>query len=66
MICSLTIRTSGPEIVRAGGISRRVPSVLDVAITGPDGVLPEWVVPSPNRRGGYQLDARRDTLQAQR
>jgi len=46
-------------------IWRAVPSVLDVAITGPDGVLPEWHVASPNRRGGYQLDARKDTLQEQ-
>jgi cytochrome c peroxidase len=46
-------------------IWRSVPSVLDVAITGSDGVLPEWVVPSPNRRGGYQLDARKATLQEQ-
>jgi cytochrome c peroxidase len=46
-------------------IWRSVPSVLDVAITGPDGVLPEWIVASPNRRGGYQLDARKDTLQEQ-
>jgi cytochrome c peroxidase len=44
---------------------RSVPSILDVRITGPDDVLPEWTVPSPNRRGGYQLDARRDTLQEQ-
>jgi cytochrome c peroxidase len=46
-------------------IWRSVPSILDVAITGPDDVLPEWQVASPNRRGGYQLDARKDTLQEQ-
>ena len=46
-------------------IWRSVPSILDAAITGPDEVLPEWQVPSPNRRGGYQLDARRGTLQEQ-
>jgi cytochrome c peroxidase len=46
-------------------IWRSVPSILDVRITGPDDVLPEWTVPSPNRRGGYQLDARRATLQEQ-
>jgi cytochrome c peroxidase len=46
-------------------IWRSVPSILDVAITGPDEMLPEWPVPSPNRRGGYQLDARKDTLQEQ-
>ena len=31
-------------------IWRSVPSILDVGITGPDDVLPEWTVPSPNRR----------------
>ena len=46
-------------------IWRSVPSILDVAITGPDERLPEWPVASPNRRGGYQLDARKDTLQEQ-
>jgi cytochrome c peroxidase len=46
-------------------IWRSVPSILDVAITGPDDVLPEWQVASPNRRGGYQLDARKETLQEQ-
>jgi cytochrome c peroxidase len=46
-------------------IWRSVPSILDVQITGPDGQLPEWQVASPNRRGGYQLDARMDTLQNQ-
>lgn len=46
-------------------IWRSVPSILDVAITGPDGVLPEWPAASPNRRGGYQLDARKDSLQEQ-
>jgi cytochrome c peroxidase len=46
-------------------IWRSVPSILDVAITGPDDALPEWPVASPNRRGGYQLDARKDTLQEQ-
>ena len=44
---------------------RAVPSILDVAITGPDDVLPEWPVASPKRRGGYQLDARKSTLQDQ-
>jgi cytochrome c peroxidase len=46
-------------------IWRAVPSILDVKITGPDEQLPEWSVPSPNRRGGYQLDARKDSLQNQ-
>ena len=46
-------------------IWRAVPSVLDVKITGPDGQLPEWPTVTLNRRGGYQLDARIDTLQNQ-
>ena len=43
---------------------RAVPSILDVAITGPDGAGPSWPR-GPNQRGGYQLDARIDTLQHQ-
>jgi len=46
-------------------IWRAVPSILDVEITGPDGQLPQWPTVSPNQRGGYQLDARIDTLQNQ-
>jgi cytochrome c peroxidase len=43
---------------------RSVPSILNVGITGPDGLAP---VSSrgPNRSGGYQLDGRIDTLQNQ-
>ena len=56
---------------------RAVMPVLNVAITGPDGVLPIWPpgaprVPimgqdpnGPNRQGGYQHDARFATLQEQ-
>jgi cytochrome c peroxidase len=56
---------------------RAVMPVLNVAITGPDGVLPVWPpgaprVPiqgqdpiGPNRQGGYQHDARFGTLQEQ-
>jgi cytochrome c peroxidase len=56
---------------------RAVMSVLNVAITGPDGVLPIWPPGAPrvailgqdpngpNRQGGYQHDARFATLQAQ-
>src|SRR5687767_5448281 len=40
-----------------------VPTVNDVKLTGPDGVVP-WPR-DPNRSGGYQLDARFDTLQEQ-
>ena len=56
---------------------RAVMPVLNVAITGPDGVLPIWPpgVPrtpilgqdpnGPNRQGGYQHDGRFGTLQEQ-
>ena len=56
---------------------RAVMPVFNVAITGPDGVLPTWPpgaprVPimsqdpnGPNRQGGYQHDARFGTLQEQ-
>jgi cytochrome c peroxidase len=42
---------------------RSVPTVNDVALTGPDGVNP-WPR-GPNPSGGYQLDARFQTLQEQ-
>jgi len=56
---------------------RAVMPVLNVAITGPDGVLPIWPPGAPrlpimgqdpngpNRQGGYQHDARFGTLQEQ-
>ena len=57
---------------------RAVMPVLNVAITGPDGVAPIWPPPAqarvpimgqdpngPNLRGGYQHDARFGTLQEQ-
>jgi cytochrome c peroxidase len=56
---------------------RAVMPVLNVAITGPDGVAPTWppgaprtpimgIDPNgPNRQGGYQHDARFGTLQEQ-
>ena len=43
---------------------RAVPSILDVRITGPDGLAPAWPR-GPNPSGGYQLDGRFDTLQSQ-
>ena len=43
---------------------RSVPSILNVSITGPDGAAPAWLR-GPNQNGGYQLDGRFDTLQAQ-
>jgi cytochrome c peroxidase len=42
---------------------RMVPSVNDVALTGPDGINPS--PRGPNNTGGYQLDARMATLQDQ-
>ena len=41
-----------------------VPSVNDVALTGPDASIPVWPR-DPNPTGGYQLDARVTTLQEQ-
>ncbi len=43
---------------------RMVPSVNDVALTGPDGTSPVWPR-DPNPTGGYQLDARFGSLQQQ-
>lgn len=41
-----------------------MPSILNIAISGADGVEPVWRV-GPNPNGGYQLDARIDSLQTQ-
>ena len=43
---------------------RMVPTVNDVALTGPDASTPVWPR-DPNPTGGYQLDARITTLQEQ-
>ena len=43
---------------------RSVPTVRNVAVTGPDGQPPAWAR-GPNPQGGYQLDARVDTLASQ-
>ena len=43
---------------------RMVPTVNDVALTGPDANIPVWAR-DPNPTGGYQLDARITTLQEQ-
>ncbi len=53
-----------PTSETSADVWRSVPSILDVAITGPDGVAPAYAR-GPNQRGGYQLDARIDTLQNQ-
>jgi cytochrome c peroxidase len=43
---------------------RAVPPILDVKITGADGLAPVYSR-GPNKSGGYQLDGRIDTLQNQ-
>ena len=43
---------------------RAVPTVNDVALTGPDALAPVWSR-DPNPTGGYQLDARVASLQEQ-
>jgi cytochrome c peroxidase len=53
-----------PTSETVADVWRSVPSILDVKITGPDGVNPAWPR-GPNQTGGYQLDGRIDTLQSQ-
>ena len=55
--------TGQPSIETSVDVWRAVPSVLNVALTGPDGQKP-WPR-GPNTTGGYQLDARFGTLQEQ-
>jgi cytochrome c peroxidase len=56
--------TAQPTAETAADVWRAVPSIRNVALTGPDGRDPSWVR-GPNPRGGYQADARIETLQAQ-
>ncbi len=63
------VRVIDPATNAASGESfvdvwRMVPSVNDVALTGPDSGASVWPR-DPNPRGGYQLDARLPTLQEQ-
>ncbi len=53
-----------PTSETVADVWRAVPSIFDVNITGPDGADPVYAR-GPNPRGGYQLDARIDTLQNQ-
>jgi cytochrome c peroxidase len=53
-----------PTSETVADVWRAVPSILDVKITGPDGMAPVWPR-GPNTSGGYQLDGRFDTLQNQ-
>jgi cytochrome c peroxidase len=55
--------TNQPSSETSVDVWRSVPSVNNVALTGPDGVNP-WRR-GPNPSGGYQLDARVATLQEQ-
>jgi cytochrome c peroxidase len=69
--------TGQPSDETSVDLWRAVMPVLNVAITGPDGVLPIWPPGAPrspimgqdpngpNRQGGYQHDARFGTLQEQ-
>jgi len=59
--CPASARPTGET---TADVWRSVPSILNVAITGPDGVGPAWIR-APNPNGGYQLDGRFDTLQTQ-
>ncbi len=55
--------TGAPSADTFIDVFRAVPTVNDVALTGPDGVNP-WPR-GPNPSGGYQLDGRFETLQEQ-
>jgi mono/diheme cytochrome c family protein len=55
--------TNAPSAETFVDVWRAVPTVNDVALTGPDTVNP-WPR-GPNQTGGYQLDARIATLQEQ-
>jgi cytochrome c peroxidase len=55
--------TNAPSAETFVDVWRSVPTVNDVALTGPDGLNP-WLR-GPNETGGYQLDARVTTLQEQ-
>jgi cytochrome c peroxidase len=55
--------TNAPSSETFVDVWRAVPTVNDVALTGPDGTNP-WTR-DPNKTGGYQLDGRVATLQEQ-
>jgi cytochrome c peroxidase len=55
--------TGAPSADTFVDVFRAVPTVNNVALTGPDGINP-WPR-GPNASGGYQLDARFETLQEQ-
>jgi cytochrome c peroxidase len=53
-----------PTSATVADVWRAVPPILDVKITGADGLAPVYSR-GPNKSGGYQLDGRIDTLQNQ-
>jgi cytochrome c peroxidase len=55
--------TNQPSAETTVDVWRAVPSVFNVALTGPDGHV--FVARGPNPGGGFQLDARISTLQDQ-
>ena len=55
--------TNAPSADTFVDVFRAVPTVENVALTGPDGINP-WPR-GPNASGGYQLDGRFETLQEQ-
>jgi cytochrome c peroxidase len=55
--------TNAPSAETFVDVWRSVPTVNDVALTGPDGGI-AWLR-GPNQQGGYQMDARATTLQEQ-
>ena len=65
--CGATVpcpASARPTAETVADVWRSVPSILDVRITGPDGLGPVWPR-GVNQSGGYQLDGRIDTLQNQ-
>ncbi|MEO8310281.1 MAG: hypothetical protein ABI520_03830 [Caldimonas sp.] len=65
--CGATVpcpASARPTSETVADVWRSVPSILDVRITGPDGLGPVWPR-GANPSGGYQLDGRIDTLQNQ-
>ncbi|MEO7245461.1 MAG: hypothetical protein ABIX12_09990, partial [Rubrivivax sp.] len=65
--CGATVpcpASARPTSETVADVWRSVPSILDVRITGPDGLGPVWPR-GANASGGYQLDGRIDTLQNQ-
>jgi cytochrome c peroxidase len=57
-------KTNQPSDEQFADVWRAVPSLMNVRITGPDG-LPPFAPRGPNLAGGYQWDGRFETLQEQ-